>query len=86
MCIWISTLEKNINLSDLNFKKKFNEFNIGLSDHTDDINSSIACCSLGACLIEKHYIDSSSSKSLDSKFSINPEKLKKLIMYRNLIF
>lgn len=81
------TLEKNINLSRFEFlKKKFKEFNIGLSDHTDDINSSIACCSLGACLIEKHYINSSLSKSLDSKFSINPKKLKKLIMYRNLIF
>ena len=40
---------ENINLSRLIFmKKKFKDFNIGLSDHTNNINSSIASCCLGA--------------------------------------
>ena len=43
------TKEENINLSRLVFmKKKYKDFNIGLSDHTNDINSAIASCCLGA--------------------------------------
>jgi len=73
------TKEEDINLSRLIYmKKKYKKLNIGLSDHTNDINSSIAACCLGATIIEKHYILNKKDKSYDKNFSINPLQLKKL--------
>ena len=58
-------------------KKKFKKNLIGLSDHTNDIYSSIASIPLGVVAIEKHFkIDK--IKTLDSNFSILPEQLKAL--------
>lgn len=80
------TREEDVNLSRLIFfKKKYKEYNIGLSDHTNDINSSIASCCLGATVIEKHYILSKSHKSYDRNFSIDPEQLKKLSKFSKVI-
>ena len=36
-------------------KKKFKNYKIGLSDHTNSIYSSIASIPLGICAIEKHF-------------------------------
>ena len=81
------TKEEDINLSRLVFmRQKYKEFNIGLSDHTDDINSSIASCCLGATFIEKHYILNKNDKSLDQKFSIDPKQLKKLSIFAKEIY
>ena len=85
------TKEEDINLSRLIFmKKKYKDYNIGLSDHTNDINSSIASCCLGAIIIEKHYILNKLDKSYDKNFSIDPEQLKKLskfskVIHKNLV-
>ena len=80
------TKVENINLSRLIMMKKiFKDFNIGLSDHTNDINSSIASCCLGATMVEKHYILSKADKSYDKDFSINPEQLKELSVFSNII-
>ena len=58
-------------------KKKFKNYKIGLSDHTNSIYSSIASIPLGICAIEKHFnIDN--KKTPDSSFSINPKMLKNL--------
>ena len=58
-------------------KEKFKKYYIGLSDHTNNIFSSIAALSLGVCAIEKHFtIDN--KKTPDSLFSINPEMMKNL--------
>ena len=73
-----------INLKDL--KNKFKNSLIGISDHTNDINSSLAATSLGASIIEKHFKISSSLKSHDSKFSIAPEQLKQLKNQSSKIF
>ena len=54
---------------------------IGLSDHTDDIISSIASMPLDIVAIEKHYKLSDKDKTPDSLFSITPKKLKKLKEY-----
>jgi len=59
-------------------KKIFNKNPIGLSDHTDDINSSLAATALGAVVIEKHFKISNKIKSPDSKFSILPYQLQNL--------
>jgi len=68
-------------------KKIFKKNLIGLSDHTNTIDSSLASIPLGAAVIEKHFKDSSKNKSLDSKFSILPKELnvlkKKSILFYN---
>lgn len=51
---------------------------VGLSDHTIDHTSAVAATILGACAIEKHFIDSRKSKSADSSFSIEPRELQEL--------
>ncbi len=69
---------RDSNLKNITFlKKKFKRYSVGLSDHTNDIYSSIAAIPLGVSLIEKHFnIDD--KKTEDSSFSIKPEMLKKL--------
>ena len=57
-----------------------------MSDHTDNINSSLSATALGACLIEKHFKISKKLRSLDSKFSINPDQLKQLRVQSEKIF
>ena len=56
----------------------FPKYNIGLSDHTDDILTSLSSIPIGVKIIEKHFIYNKRIKSLDSKFSIDPKKLKEL--------
>ncbi|MFA4991107.1 MAG: pseudaminic acid synthase [Candidatus Omnitrophota bacterium] len=50
----------------------------GLSDHSLGINVSLAAASLGASVIEKHFIMSRKIKTPDSFFSIEPEELRTL--------
>ena len=69
---------KDTNLIKINFlKKKFKKYLIGLSDHTDNIFSSIASIPLGVVVIEKHF-NLDSKKTPDSKFSIGPKMMKDL--------
>lgn len=53
------------------------EFNVdvGLSDHTMGIDTSLAGIALGACLIEKHVTTSRKHKGPDSEFSLEPDEL-----------
>lgn len=66
-----------------NLKNIFKNYMIGISDHTDDIYSSIASTSLGIVAIEKHFKLKNKDKTTDSKFSITPEKLRNL---KNILF
>ena len=52
---------------------------VGLSDHTLGIGASIAAVSMGAKLIEKHFILSRRMKTPDNFFSIEPHELKELV-------
>ena len=71
--------EQDINLNSLKkIKKNFKNYNIGLSDHTDDIYSSFAATTFGVNVIEKHFITSKKIKSADNKFSIDPYQLQHL--------
>ncbi len=70
---------ENMNLNNIKKLKSYFKNNlIGLSDHTNDIISSLVSIPMKIVAIEKHYKLSSNSKSLDSTFSITPGKLKKL--------
>ena len=59
-------------------RKRFNA-TVGLSDHSLGIGVSMAAVSLGAQVIEKHFILSRKDKSPDSFFSIEPNELKSLV-------
>lgn len=48
---------------------------IGLSDHTLNNTASVVASSLGATLIEKHFILDRNEKGPDSEFSIEPDEL-----------
>jgi N-acetylneuraminate synthase len=51
---------------------------VGLSDHTLGIISAITAVSLGAVIIEKHFIVDKELGGVDSAFSIGPEELTNL--------
>jgi len=51
---------------------------VGLSDHTVTNTASVVAVSLGATLIEKHFILNRNDKGPDSEFSIEPSELESL--------
>lgn len=69
---------KDTNLKKIKkLKKLFKSYMIGLSDHTNNIYSSIAALPLGIVAIEKHFkLDN--KKTFDSDFSIKPVELSNL--------
>ena len=75
------------NLEDINLnrilklKSIYRKNLIGLSDHTNDIISSVVALPLKIVAIEKHYKLNENDKSPDSSFSITPVQLKKLKEY-----
>jgi len=72
--------EEDLNLKSIqDLRKRFN-CEVGFSDHTKDIYSSIAAVSLGATIIEKHFNLIENKKSLDSKFSITELEMKQLVV------
>lgn len=76
----------DVNLSRITkLKKMFKKNLVGLSDHTNSIDSSLASIPLGAAVIEKHFKDHKKNKSLDSAFSIVPEELKQL-KYKSILY
>jgi len=69
---------EDINLKRISYLKKiFKKYKIGLSDHTDNIYSSIAAHSYGIAVIEKHF-NLDKKKTSDSDFSITPNQLSEL--------
>ena len=69
---------KDVNLNRIQkLKKIFAKYKIGLSDHTNNIFSSVASYAYGVVAIEKHF-NLDNNKTTDSEFSITPSKLKLL--------
>lgn len=69
----------DINLNFIEVLKDRYDVIVGHSDHTPDIYTSIAAVTLGAKVIEKHFILSKSLPGPDSMVSLNPEQFKSLV-------
>lgn len=77
------TKKHDINLNTIPYLiKKFNNINIGFSDHTIGSEISKIAYVMGAQIIEKHFTLSNNFSSFrDHKLSLSPANLKKLIRY-----
>ena len=69
---------KEMNLKTIPHMKGMFNCPVGLSDHTLGVSVSMAAVSLGADVIEKHFILSKQNKTPDNFFSIEPKELKQL--------
>jgi len=70
---------EDINLRTIpDIQKRFDTI-VGLSDHTLGISIPIAAVSLGARIIEKHYILDKSIGGPDAAFSIEPKEFKQMV-------
>ena len=70
---------KNVNLKTIKYIKNKFKCLTGYSDHTIGIGVAINSTSYGACVIEKHFMLSKKSKTLDSSFSSDPIEMKNLV-------
>ncbi len=76
---------KDVNLNVLHTIKKKFKTEIGLSDHTQGIEISLAAVSMGATIIEKHFTLNKKLPGPDHKASLSPNELKQMISYiRNI--
>ena len=71
---------KNSNILTIPHMQKMFECEVGLSDHTMGIGSSIAAVAHGASVIEKHFTLSRDDGGVDSIFSLEPEEFKALVV------
>jgi len=60
-------------------KNNFENYPIGLSDHSMGIETCLGAVALGACILEKHFTISRAWPGPDTGISIEPEELKNLI-------
>lgn len=67
------------NLLNMLFLKDKFQVDVGLSDHTLGIEVAVAAASLGATLIEKHFILDKKLGGIDSAFSMEPKEFKKMV-------
>jgi sialic acid synthase SpsE len=68
-----------MNLKTIPHMKKAFNCTVGLSDHTLGTAVSVTAVSLGAEVIERHFILSRRNRTPDSFFSIEPAELKQLV-------
>ena len=72
------TKEEDSLLGNIKFLKNNFDCTIGLSDHTNDIQTSIYSVVLGAKIIEKHFKLSANDKCVDAPVSITPNQMRLL--------
>jgi pseudaminic acid synthase len=69
----------DMNLATIRDLKSRFGVKVGLSDHTTDSVAPIVAASLGASVIEKHFILDRKLGGVDSKFSLEPDEFKKMV-------
>ena len=81
------TPSKLVRLACINeIKSAYPNCLVGISDHTENIYTSLAAVALGARIIEKHFIDHKNRKGPDISSSMNTRDLRILIQGSKLIF
>ena len=71
---------KFVNLKVIsNFKNKYPNIILGLSDHTLNEISVLGAVALGAKIFEKHFTDDNNREGPDHKFAINPSNWRKMV-------
>lgn len=65
-------------------KKTFNCL-VGLSDHSKGISVSLAGVSMGACLVEKHFVLNRQEGGVDAAFSLEPDELHNLVSESTIV-
>ena len=81
------TPSKLVRLECINqLKETYPNCIIGISDHTDNIYTSLGAVAMGARVIEKHFTDSKKRRGPDISSSMDPTDLKNLIIGSNIIF
>lgn len=71
---------KYINLNVLHeYKKKYPNVTLGLSDHTPGHTTVLGAVSLGATVVEKHFTDDCDRDGPDHKFSMTPETWREMV-------
>lgn len=68
-----------VNLKTIPFLRKEFKTLVGLSDHTLNLAVAIGAVSLGACLMEKHFILKRKLGGPDAKFSLEPDEFKLMV-------
>lgn len=76
----------NTNLLTIPDMQQRFDVEIGLSDHTLGIGVAVASISLGVTVIEKHFTLSRQDGGVDSKFSMEPNEMKQLVIECNNAF
>ena len=71
---------ENSNVLTLPHMRKLFNCEVGLSDHTMGIGTSVAAVSHGATVIEKHFTLNRADGGVDSAFSMEPEEMKQLVI------
>ena len=67
------------NLHSIPYLKNLFHCDVGISDHTMGIGTSIAAVALGATVIEKHFKLSNMNDGVDSEFSLDENEFKILV-------
>lgn len=83
--VYPTPIDKSRLNSITEMQKYFKKNVIGYSDHTEGLYASYAALSLGAKIIEKHYVDEYSRSGPDVSCSMNKNDLKELIKASRLI-
>lgn len=68
------------NISTIPHMKQLFQCQIGLSDHTMGVGTSVASVALGATVIEKHFTLNRADGGVDSTFSLEPHEMQSLVV------
>jgi pseudaminic acid synthase len=71
---------ENSNILTIPHMRKLFNCEIGLSDHTMGIGTSVAAVAHGATVIEKHFTLQRSDGGVDSTFSLEPQEMRDLVV------